>query len=143
VALDRRRAVQVRDVLGEFLEGMPELKVVHYGDPRDDLDPPAAIIEFNFPDTLREATSGYQELGWVFDTTFTFDATDWEEADTEWCLLAVALLNAIRTERHLGTNFIQKWSMEDIAPPESIAGARRSKPVMFKAVRFILETEEH
>lgn len=143
MALDKRRAVQVRDVWADYLESLDEIQVVHFGDPRNDLDPPAAIVEFDFPDTLRRATGGLRQMGWAYRTTFAFDARKWDEPDEEWCVIAVQLLNAEAEDRTLGTGYIQSWSMEDLAPPETITGLNRGNPTTYKAIRVVLETEEH
>lgn len=143
MALDKRRAVEIRDVWGEFLQSLDEINVVHFGDPRKDLEPTAAIVQFDFPDTVRRATGGYRHMAWSYATTFAFDATDWNEPDELWCLISVQLLNAESSNRNLGTNYIQGWGMEDLAPPDTMVGQNRGNPTMFKAIRSVIETEEY
>jgi hypothetical protein len=142
VALDKRRGVKIRDAWMEKCESFEQLERSFAGDPRRDYDPPSAIVEFDFPATSRTATSNLRDIDWNFVTTFAFDASDERQADTDWLMLAVELLNAQLDDPHLGTTFVQRWRIEDELVPESLQAHAMSKPLVLKTVRFIAETEE-
>lgn len=151
LAIDAVKAKAIEDELAMMLLELAGINRVHRGDPRGDLEVPAAILEFDFPDKdplafgiggdFRE--TGRNNYDWTWSVTFAFDARYPAKANEQWLYLAVEVVNMVEEYRQLGPYGLWRdLRVENVLPPETIVNQDRGNPPMFKAVRLIAQSEE-